>query len=480
MKNCNYNISGVSCDSRNVQPGDAFVAIKGFKDDGNKYISNAIEQGASVIYTEEEVSGIDVPVIKVDNARKILANLANEFYGSPSQKLNMVGVTGTNGKTTTTHLIDSLFTYNDLETGLIGTVKVKIGDEDEVKEAKLTTPGAIEINNYLKKMIDKDVKIAAMEVSSHGIKLHRIEGLNFDIVIHTNITRDHLDLHDDFDDYLLTKKRLFQQCDNETVALINIDDQYAAELTKGISAKIITYGFAKEADIKAINLKHSTAGSNFKVIVQKGLEGIGDNKIFPQNFDINLNLLGKHNVYNGLAAVITGLLYGLNSKEIQKGLNNFKPFFRRLEVIYNDKFTIIDDCAHNPGNYRAVLETIKELNYNNLYIINAIRGNRGLTVNQENAEVIAEYIPQLGVNELYITNCEKLANEHDIVSDEEREIFISTLQNNNLNLRYYNRLKPCLLEIMNKIDENDLLVLLGAHPMDTASKITLDMINDFY
>ncbi|SJZ53889.1 Mur ligase family protein [Selenihalanaerobacter shriftii] len=475
MKICDYNISGVTCDSREVKPGYAFVAIEGFKDDGNKYIENAIERGAKVIYTEQDIKDTNVPVVKVANARETLARLAHEFYDMPSNKLNLIGVTGTNGKTTTTHLIESLFANNDFETGLLGTVKTKIGDR--IEEAKLTTPDAVMIHKYLREMVDRNVNIASMEVSSHGIKLNRIDGLDFDIVVHTNVTRDHLDLHNDFEDYLLTKKRLFQQCSEEKFALINIDDEYSEDIRREIPPYVITYGFSQESDVRAINLKYDNTGSHFTVVVQQELTTISGNKIQPQRFKIRLGLLGKHNVYNGLATIIIGLLYDLDIENIQEGLSKFKPFFRRLEVIYNKEFTVIDDCAHNPGNYQAVFNTIKDLDYNNLYIINSIRGNRGLTVNKENAEIISKHIPGLNVTELYITSCEKLVNQYDIVSSQERDLFISTLQNNNIDLRYFNRLKPCLYETVNKVDNGDLIVLLGAHAMDTASEITLNMIS---
>jgi len=482
MKICDYDISGVTCDSRKVKPGDAFVAINGYQDNGNKYIADAIQRGAKVIYTEEvdelKIDELEVPVIKVNNARETLAKLADEFYDSPSQKLKLVGVTGTNGKTTTTHLIESLFTTNDFETGLIGTVKTKIGSE--VEEATLTTPGAVEINNFLGKMVNKNVDIAAMEVSSHGIKLNRVDGLDFDIVVHTNITRDHLDLHNDFEDYLLTKKELFKQCTEDKIALINIDDPYANRIMEGISPKTITYGFGKEAQVRAIDVQYSTEGSTFTVVIQKQLNDMNDRVIQPQRFKVDLKLLGRHNIYNALATIIIGLLHGLEKRKIQEGLRRFKPFFRRLEVIYNDDFTIIDDCAHNPGNYKAIFETVKELDYNNLYIINAIRGNRGLTVNKENAEVISEYIPKLNTTELYITSCKKLANKYDIVADEERELFIKTLSNNGIELKYFNRLQPCLYETIEQVGNNDLILLIGAHAMDTASERILNMIKDYH
>lgn len=470
------NISGVTCDSREVEPGDAFVAIEGFDDNGNKYIDDAVKQGAKVVYTEQEIDHREVPVVRVDNARKVLAQLANQVYNTPSKKLELVGVTGTNGKTTTTHLIEELFAAHNFKTGLIGTVKTKLGDE--IKEATLTTPGADQINNYLNKMVSNDVEISAMEVSSHGIKLHRVGGLDFDVVIYTNITRDHLDLHDNFEDYLLTKKELFKQAGEESIALINIDDEYAERIISGISAQVITYGFSDEADIKVNEANYDAAGSRFSIEVQHSIRGIEENLISAQQFEVELNLLGRHNIYNALAAIATGLIYGLSVEEIKLGVEGFKPFFRRLEVVYSDKFTIIDDCAHNPGNYRAVFETIKELDYNKLYIINAIRGNRGLVVNRENAEMISKYISELKLTELYITSCKKLANKYDIVADKEREMFLSILRDCGLEFEYFDYLLPSLKKTLKKVESNDLIVLLGAHAMDQAADLTLDLINN--
>ncbi|ADL12599.1 Mur ligase family protein [Acetohalobium arabaticum] len=466
MKEYN-NISGVTCDSRKVGAGDAFVAIEGFEDDGNKYIDDAVKQGAEVVYTEREIDHREVQVVKVDNARKILAQLANQVYNSPSESLELVGVTGTNGKTTTTHLIEKLFSGYGFTTGLIGTVKIKLGDK--VEEADLTTPGADQICNYMDKMVDNNVDIAAMEVSSHGIKLHRVEGLDFDIVVYTNLTKDHLDLHEDFEDYLATKKELFKQAGEESTALINLDDEYADRIMSGLSAEVITYGFSDRADIQVTEASYDAGGSRFRI--ESSLAS-------PQQFEIELNLLGRHNIYNALAAAAVGLIYGLSVEEIKAQLKEFNPFFRRLEVIYDDKFTIIDDCAHNPGNYRAVFETIKELDYDRLYIINAIRGNRGITVSRENAEIISKYIPDLNLSKLYITSCEKLANKYDVVSDEEREVFLSTLCDSGLEFEYFDYLHPCLNQTLKQVKSNDLIILLGAHAMDQAADLILNLINN--
>ncbi|MGM0471717.1 MAG: Mur ligase family protein [Bacillota bacterium] len=467
-------ISGVACDSRQVKPGDAFVAIKGFADDGNRYIDQAINRGAKVIYTEEEITKEEVEVVQVDNARQTLAQLANQLYDYPSHKLNLVGVTGTNGKTTTSHLIETLFSTVGAETGLIGTVKTKIGNY--VHDPTLTTPQPIEIYDYLAQMVGLEVDLAVMEVSSHGIKLDRIAGLDFDLVIHTNITADHFDLHQDFADYLATKHSFFTQCGADKYALINLDDQYAAELMSNLQAEVVTYGFSQAADIRISDFELNRCGSKFKVQLAQQLERIDGRLIEPQEFTIELNLLGKHNIYNGLATVAAGLLYGLESEEIQQGLQACQPFFRRLEVIYDQQFTIIDDCAHNPGNYQAVFATIKNLEYENLYIINAIRGNRGVRINQENARVIGEAISELSQAELLVTSCQKLAGESDTVLDRERDRFIATLNQKNIKFIYDDYLEVCLKQVLNKVGENDLILLLGAHAMDQAGQLILDLI----
>ncbi|MCK8823915.1 Mur ligase family protein [Fuchsiella alkaliacetigena] len=477
MKIGNQDILGITCDSREVKPGYAFVAIKGFEDDGNKYINEAIESGAKVIYTEEDINGLDslkVPIIKVNNARQRLAQLANQLYNQPSKKLTLIGVTGTNGKTTTTHLIEHLFAKNNFKTGLIGTVKTKI--DNKVKEAQLTTPGAVEISNCLNEMVQRGVNVATMEVSSHGIKLDRTAGLDFDLIIYTNLGRDHFDLHENFADYLNTKKKLFQEAAQDKIALINIDDAHAEEISSALECRVINYGFSERADIQAELIAYGTEGSRFRVSVEDGLSNYYGSEIVLEEFELELQLLGKHNIYNALAAIAAALLLGLSVNEIKTALKSFQPFYRRLNVIYDYEFTIIDDCAHNYASYKAVFETIKDLEYNDLYIINAIRGNRGVQVNKEIAEAIAEFTPLLGVTELYISNCERLAGSRDQVTAAEKRTVIQTLNEQRVDFEFWREFKPALLAALAKVDNGDLVLLLGAHAMDQAADISLNIL----
>ena len=216
------DVKGITCDSRKVQPGYIFVAIKGLKEDGNNYIQEAVKNGANLVITDQTIKDKSLPIIKVDDARKYLGTLAAEYFDTPSQKLNIIGVTGTNGKTTTTHLIYNLLNHINKNSGLIGTVKVDTGNK--TSEGGLTTPPPVLLQEYLSNMVENKLKYCCMEVSSHGIYLKRISGTDFSVKVGTNITRDHFDLHDNFNDYKNVKKSFLKENSNDCLVLLNQDD----------------------------------------------------------------------------------------------------------------------------------------------------------------------------------------------------------------------------------------------------------------
>ncbi len=469
--------SGLTCDSRKVKPGYAFFAIKGFEEDGNKYIEEAIRKGANVVFTEKfpvisKKNG--VPIIQVTDIRKMMANFAAEFYHFPSGKLNIIGVTGTNGKTTTTHLIYDLLNYQEKQSGLIGTVKIDTGAE--INPGKLTTPESISLQKYFKQMNDNNLKYVCMEVSSHGIKLKRIEATSFNVKIGTNITEDHFDLHSDFNDYVATKKKFLSGSNSNVLVLLNNDDKYLRAFGK-IAEKQINYGLKGNIAVKAekIKIRQNNITTNFLYRLNTPLYG-KDGVILPCSFPVQIFLPGKHNIYNTLIAITTGLYYGLSQETIQKFFKNYRGVWRRLQVIYDREFTIIDDCAHNPGSYEAVFNTINDINYNNLHIVNSLRGNRSVKINRANAETISYWLSHLDNYNLYTSNCSEVVKKNDRVKDKEEQVFLQVLKNNKINFTHFQKLKPALLNVLRKKKEGDLILLLGPHAMDNAGEMLLKLL----
>ena len=477
-------ITGIACDSRKVKPGYAFVAISGFKTDGNKYINEAIENGARVIFTDKKlentlISKKNIPILQIDDARTHLANLAAEYYDYPSNKINLIGITGTNGKTTTTHLIYNLLNYikdsfnnkaNKIA-GLIGTVHVDTGRK--VFPGDLTTPDPIKLQKYLNEMVNNKLKYACMEVSSHGIKLKRIIGNRFSVKVGTNISADHFDLHPNFSDYIQVKRNFLEE-NGDTLVLINHDNKILRSFGK-IAKRQVNFAINNTTDVVADNIQKWNKGQRFTYRLNRNLSYKGDNIIKPCEISINMNLPGNHNIYNALIAITIALYYKIPGKTIKNFFENFQGIWRRLQFIYDENFTIIDDCAHNPGSYEAIFASILEMNFNRLIIVNSLRGNRGNIINKKNAETISKILKEIRNYYFISTNCNDVVKDIDKVNEEEESVFINTLINNNIKFEHYQFLRPALKRALNFVSKDDIIVLLGPHAMDNAGEMILQM-----
>ncbi|MBM7615909.1 Mur ligase family protein [Alkaliphilus hydrothermalis] len=469
-------IKGVTCDSRKVKEGYAFVAITGEKQDGNKYIEDAINNGAIIIYTERKMKLEKVKVVQVEDARIKLAELCNQFYQYPAEKLKVIGVTGTNGKTTTTHLIYETLKKAGVSVGIIGTLNIRINDI--IYETNLTTPIAEDVCRYLAMMVEQNVEVVVMEVSSHGLKNHRVHGIKFDVAIHTNIEKDHMNFHKTFDDYLKTKKKLFDQLAPGKMAIINFDDVNSLRLLEDNDhIMVITYGLNTKSTITASSID-CDCNISFNYCMQRGITTLSGVELDPFEYPVDVKLLGKHNVYNSLAAITCCLMLDVSIDDIAKALEDFKSLARRMEVIYQKEYTVIDDFCHNPASYQAVLESIQSMQYKNLYIINAIRGNRGEEVNKDNAEVLAQWAALLKAKELCITASRDYCGRADNVSNTERDAFLDVINDLGISYRYEEKLEDSIAKTIKQLEKNDLILLLGSQGMDKAKELFLKMMKD--
>ena len=469
-------INGVTSNSRRVKEGYIFVAIQGENQDGNSFIDDAVERGASIVFTEKNIMRADCIVKKTDNCRKKLAELCNEFYDFPSEKLIVVGVTGTNGKTSTTHLIHEILLKNDIATGLIGTLNIKINDKEYYP--RLTTPIAEDIYFYLNEMVLNNIKVVVMEVSSHGLKSNRVHGIQFDIAIHTNIDRDHLNFHKTIEDYIQSKKKLFDNLHEGKLAMINVDDQHSIKLLEGNRhIVVVTYGLNEKSSVTASSIDTDIT-SYFTFCLQRGLTTISGIDIEPFEYPIQLNLYGTHNIYNALAAVTCSLLLDVPIQNIARVLKKSKAIPRRMELIYEKEFSIIDDFSHNPASYEAVLNSVQGLPYKNIYIVNAIRGNRGVQINIENAEVLKQWSQILRVKKLIITSSSDLVGIEDKVTAQERDAFLNVLYREQLPYQYEDRLRDAIEIVLRELQGGDLLLLLGAQGMEAGKRLSLGIIRN--
>jgi len=469
-------IEGITSDSRQVKKDYVFVALTGEEKDGNEFIDEAVKSGASIIYTESDIYRNDCIIKKTDDGRKKLADLCNEFYGYPSEKLFVIGVTGTNGKTTTTNLIYNILKESGIAVGLIGTLDIKIGKKQY--PSKLTTPSAEDIYYYLNEMVQDNIRVAVLEVSSHGLKTDRVHGVEFDIGIHTNIDQDHMNFHKTKTDYIKSKKKLFDSLSPGKIALINHDDKNGLKMLEGNNEiLVISYGLSSKSTVTASSIDTDLLTS-FNYCLQRGITTLSGVEIDPFEYPIVSNLLGNHNIYNSLSAISACLLLDAPIDKIVKAIKDYPPVLRRMQIIYKNEYTVIDDYCHNRSSYEAVFNTIQNLQYNDLYIVNGIRGNRGADINRQNAEVLKQWYQILNVKKLIITDSVDCVDNLNRVSSEEREVYFEVLKDNSLLFKYEATLRNAIGEVIKELKHGDILLLLGAQSMDNGKCIFLDSIKE--
>ncbi len=363
-------VTGIAYDSRAVTPGAVFVALKGQHADGVSFAKQAIERGAAAIVSEQPAPpDIRVPWAIVEDARRALAVLATTFYRDPSGEMRVVGITGTNGKTTTAYLIASLFEAAGVQCGLLGTVAYRIGPgADGTREAARTTPEAPDLQALLREMVDRGCGACAMEVSSHALSQHRVEGLRLAAAVFTNLTRDHLDFHADMDDYFRAKRRLFEMLPRDAPSVLNIDDPRGASLVDA-GGRPLTYGINRPADVAPGPLSYSLEGLDFDVRTPAGA------------VHVRSKLVGRPNVYNILAAVSTAVALSLPTDAIERGLRSLDGVPGRFQVVSgaSDRVTVVVDYAHTDDALRNLLETARPLATGRLITVFGCGGDRDRT-----------------------------------------------------------------------------------------------------
>jgi UDP-N-acetylmuramoyl-L-alanyl-D-glutamate--2,6-diaminopimelate ligase len=362
-------VRGITYDSRQVKDGDLFVAIKGEKTDGARFIDQAISRGASIVAAEQPLeSQLAVPCLIVPDARKFLAQASRIFYQNPCEKLKMVGITGTNGKTTTSYLMHSLFSRSGFPSCLVGTIGMKIGDQNY--SSKHTTPEASDLMKFLHQAAAAGCTHGAMEVSSHSLSLKRVFGAKFAVAIFMNLTQDHLDFHKDMESYFQAKCLLFSPENGNRIeaAVINTDDPYGERLANQYAGRVLRFGFNKSADIHVKEFHSRANGSDLTLATPAG------------EMEFRLQLIGRPNAYNIMAAVGAAHCLGLKPEEIRKGIESMKGVPGRLELVSEGQaFTVVVDYAHSPDALENLLKTVSQLPHARIISIFGCGGDRDRT-----------------------------------------------------------------------------------------------------
>ncbi len=363
-------VESIAYDSRRVQRDSLFVALRGEKSDGHNFINQAIDKGASVIVTEREISAPRATCLIVDDTRAALADLSAAFFATPSRKLKMAAVTGTNGKTTTTFLLKHICERAGLPCGLIGTVRYEIGER--ILPAVRTTPEALDVQELLSQIVNAGCRAAAMEVSSHALAQQRTRGIEWDVAVFTNLTQDHLDFHGTMENYFEAKATLFenlasQERKKQATAVVNVDDRYGEKLIKRITGKVpaITYGMSLRADFRASNYRTEFAGTSYQ------LDAKG------RSYLVRVPLIGRFNVANSMAALAAANALGVNLRDAILSLARSPQVPGRLEMVpAKRQFQVFVDYAHTPDALLNVLKTLRELQPRKLIVVFGCGGDR--------------------------------------------------------------------------------------------------------
>lgn len=441
-------ITGVSYNSKTIRKGEIFVCLKGEHSDGHDYAKMAVENGAAALFCEKELP-FEIPQIIVESTRHQIADIAAAFYGYPSKKINLIGVTGTNGKTTVTHLIQRIVEEAKPNQGgcaLIGTLGYKLSNKDTYHDAKHTTPQAPELQKTLKMICEEKINYVAMEVSSHALEQNRAGGCDFDGAVYTNLTQDHLDYHITMNNYFEAKALLFRGLKKGGFAVINNDDEYAEKFKSVVpdGVKVYTYGIKNNADITASDIDFSIHGAKFNCKIpslrnsESPTKSVQESKTVP----VNLQMNGMFSVYNALAALTAGIAMGFDADVCIKALEETKSVDGRFEIV-NKKPLVIVDYAHTPDGLENVLKAARELTPkdSNLVCMFGCGGDRDATkrpkmgkIADENADIVVvtsdnprSEDPQLIISDILAGI--KSVNTQKVYVEPDRRTAISMLKN---------------------------------------------------
>ncbi|MGL4605943.1 MAG: UDP-N-acetylmuramoyl-L-alanyl-D-glutamate--2,6-diaminopimelate ligase [Eubacteriaceae bacterium] len=362
------SVKGIAYNSLEVKPDMLFVAISGFQTDGHKYIDDAIKKGASVIVFEKDLKAYQAGIayIKVKDSRHALGTIGASFYGNPSREMVVTGVTGTNGKTSITYMLNTIFKKAGKKCGLIGTIH-NIIDERIIDNKGRTTPESLELHEMIREMRNEGCDYLSMEVSSHGLSLDRVNGVDFKYGIFTNLTQDHLDYHKTFENYFDAKAKLFLQVKGTNI--INGDDHWGRMLCEILEEKteipIITYGFEPTNDYVAVDMEYGTMGTRYTLVTPTGEE------------EIFLNIPGEFMVYNSMAAIINAIEEEIPMSVIKSAMANMPGVEGRMERLDVDAdFDVIIDYAHSPDSLEKLLKSVRKIYRGKLVLVFGCNGDR--------------------------------------------------------------------------------------------------------
>ena len=437
------DIKGISYNSNTINSHEIFVCLKGEHVDGHDFAQSAFEKGAVALMCEKPLN-IEIPQIIVKSTQESIADLAAVFYHNPTLSMNLMGVTGTNGKTTVAHLVQKIFEENNKKCALIGTLGYKMSSKDDYLEAKHTTPQAPQMQETLQKILNSDILNVITEVSSHALEQYRVKNCNFSTAVFTNLTQDHLDYHITMDNYFSAKAKLFKGLKKGNSAVVNLDDKYANRLLEVIDSDVntLTYGVKKEADLMAKNIEFMSDGVTFDCVYKN------------QSVNLKLHLNGMFSVYNCLAAIGCALVNGIGLDVAKSALEVTRSVAGRFEIVQTNPMVIVD-YAHTPDGLENILRAARELTPKdaNLICLFGCGGNRDCTKRPKMGKIAQQLCDKIVIT----SDNPRSEDPQQIITD-----ILSGLALINPKTVYVEPDRHLAIKLLKDIsNENDVLVLAG-------------------
>ncbi|HEX2166822.1 MAG TPA: Mur ligase family protein [Longimicrobiales bacterium] len=479
------HVRRVRDDSRQVEQGDVFVAVRGAAADGTGHITEAVERGAAAIVIEaggedppalEALAGAGVPIVRVPNARNALAELAAAFFDYPARRVRMVGITGTVGKTSVLAMLAEILAAAAIRAGTMGSLGIRFpgGGADSPN----TTPGALTVQESLSDMAAAGVSVAAMEVTSHALVQERIRGLRYDLGVFTNLTMlEHLEYHGSFRNYAAAKLRFLDTLAPKAPLCYAAGDRVVRQAARQHPGPRISCG-GGGAWVLVRREPLSLSGTRISLTIRRPLPRLDGSCLEPCTVPVQLQTLGRPNTANATLAAAAGLIAGAPPEAVREGLARIAPPKRRLEVIYDRGPIVIDDTVGHPDSITGVFEVAESVQHRELRVVFCIRGRRGPDINARDAEAVAIWSRRVHIHRLHVTSAEDTADDRNTVSRDERRAFLDTLEGNAVEHEHHPRLEDAITAALSGSADEDVVLLLGAQGMDAGAAIARAMLDD--
>lgn len=463
------SVTGIAFDSREVEPGDLFVAIRGRRADGHAFAAQAAQAGAVAVLAEEGVGDVAVPVVVVEDTRAALAALAAEWHGRPADRLRVIGVTGTVGKTTVVKMLEAILTAAGRAPGVSGSLGAGIGSD--VVDTGMTTPDPMTLHAALARIAER-ADTVLLEVTSHSLGQGRVQGIEFDLGVFTNLVMlEHLEYHDSFEDYVRTKLGFFDHVPSGAPVVFPAGDRLVTNAVLEHDVTPVSCGSGIDVAAHVERTAMTSRGTRLLVQIENPLPRLDGGQVHAQTFPIAIQLLGRAAVNNASLATAAALVVGVPPETIAKALSELEPPRRRVQLLHVGDLCVLDDTVGHPDSVTGVFEVAEVVPHDRLIAAYAVRGGRGAEINRRDAEAIGIWHERVPLAHLAVTASAERTDAANQVTPEERDAFVAALEDAGVPYAYHERLEDGVADVYARVRSGDLLMLLGAQGMDAGLEV---------